>query len=189
MFNKTIALLTLGLIISGLIVFQSSQNIFALSTNAEKNTRLNQDLNESKKAQIIKKIKATNQAQKLETKRLELCKKHETKINEINNKNIEQNQKQITTFHDIENKVKSFYAEKGLTSDKYASAIDRINTTRTFAIATIGASTEITFNCDEASATDPGTTLREMTSTRHDAIKEYKNAIKNLIQVVKGIKA
>lgn len=189
MSTRTKILLTSFLLLIGLSATQAPNITNAISNErAQSTTKEQQDLIENKKAALKQQLlsEKENQIEKLESKRLEICKTHEQKINNINRNNIDQNSKQLETFLKIENNTKKFYEGEGLLADGYEDAIISAEAKYVEAKATIEASGEVSFNCDTANSKNPGGTVRTMTTTRHTALKDYKTAVKDLITIVKN---
>lgn len=139
---------------------------------------------ETELTQRIETIKA-NRAQKLADKRLEVCQKRQAQINQIFANATERSQKQLAVFQAIEEKVKAFYVAKNLTSDGYETAAKNADAKEAAAVAAIGASETVAFDCGTADATKPGSAIKEAMNVRHTALKEYRTAVKDLILAVK----
>lgn len=187
--TRTKNLLILCFLLIGAFVIQTPCTTKAISAErAENITKSQQDTIESKKTVLLQRLQAEKESRvvKLESKRLEVCKTHEQKINSINSKNVEQNSKQLATFLKIENNTKKFYVNKGLSAEGYDSTITAADVKYADAVAAIEASGEINFNCETTDSTNPGSTIKEATTARHVALKEYKTAVKNLILIVKN---
>jgi len=189
MSNRTKILLILCLLLVGLPISQAPNTTKAISAErAESIAENQQNTIEGKKAALVKKLQSEkeNRVTKLESKRLEVCKTHEQKINTLNSKNTEQNKRQLATFLKVENNTKKFYANKGLSAEGYDSAVTAADAKYADAVAAIEASSEVNFNCETTDSTNPGSTIKEVTVVRHTALKEYKTAVKNLITIVKN---
>ncbi len=142
---------------------------------------------EDRKAEIkerLAEIRERNQT-RLEDRRLRACEARQQKINNIFSKATTQNNKQLAVFRRIQEKVEKFYEDKSLLSDDYNDAVTVANDTYAAAAAAIEASAEITFDCSTADGTNPGGVIKEAVSSRHEALKAYRTAVKNLILVVK----
>lgn len=189
MSTRTKILLTSFILLIGALVIQAPNTTNAISNErAQSTTKEQQDLIENKKTALLQRLQAEKESRvvKLESKRLEACKTHEQKINSINSNNVEHNSKQLAVFLKIENNTKKFYVNKDLSAEGYDSAVTTADAKYADAVATIEASGEINFNCDTTDSTNPGSTIKEMTTARHTAIKDYKTAVKNLILIVKN---
>ena len=121
----------------------------------------------------------------LETTRLDACNKREAKINQILSQGTDQSRKHLAVFQKIEERVEAFYTDKKLSADGYDAAVATANEKEGAAIAAIEASTELTFDCDTTDGAKPGEAVKELMKERHDALKAYRTAIKDLILVVK----
>lgn len=142
---------------------------------------------EERKADITQKIEAkqNERTAKLESKRLETCEKRQARINAMFAKATAQNKKQLAVFQSIEEKVKAFYETKNIEVDGYDAAVLNADEKEATAVAAIEASQELTFDCASADATKPGAVVKEAVKLRHEALKAYRTAVKDLILVVK----
>jgi len=123
--------------------------------------------------------------EKLESKRLETCQKRQDKINSIGTKSTEQNKKHLAVFQKIEQNVKNFYVSKNLSAEGYDAAVAAADEKEAIAVANVETSAEVSFDCATTDGAKPGSAIKELMTSRHAALKEYRTAIKNLIQVVK----
>ena len=142
---------------------------------------------ETRKTELKEKFEAAKEARmnKLEDKRLATCEKRASKINDILTRGTTQSQKHLAVFQKIEEKVKQFYVDKNLSADGYDAAVTNADEKEAAAIAAIEASTETTFDCATADGAKPGDAVKELMKARHEALKAYRTAIKDLILVVK----
>lgn len=142
---------------------------------------------EARKAELKAKLEAAKEARmnKLEGKRLEICEKRQTKVNNILARGTEQSRKHLGVFQKIEEKVKQFYVDKNLSAEGYDAAVTNADEKEAAAVAAIEASTETTFDCATTDGAKPGDAVRELMKTRHEALKAYRTAVKDLILVVK----
>ncbi|HCR55557.1 TPA: hypothetical protein DIV49_01160 [Candidatus Saccharibacteria bacterium] len=123
--------------------------------------------------------------EKLAGKRFELCQEREANINRLIDDGVERSKKKLAVFQRIEEAVKSFYVEKGLLAEGYDAAVANADEKEAAAIAAIEAVGQIDFDCSNVESSRPNGVIREAIHTRHDALKEYKTAVRELIQVVK----
>lgn len=142
---------------------------------AERRNKLEQKFEERK----------AKRQEKLEGKRLDICEKRETRINELLQSSAEHAKKKLAVFQRIEEGVKNFYVEKDLNADGYDAAVTNADEKEAAAIAAIDAMAGISFSCDEADGSNPGAVISEAAHARHDALREYKQAVRQLIVVVK----
>ncbi len=142
---------------------------------------------ETEKQALRERFEAAKESRmnKLEDKRLATCEKRSAKINSIIQKGAEQSAKHLAVFQKIEEKVKKFYVDKNRSADGYDAAVANADAKEAAAIAAIEASTELKFDCENADGAKPGDAVKELMKTRHAALKEYRTAVKDLIQVVK----
>ena len=154
-------------------------------TNDEATEPTEQEI-EQHKTEIKERFEARKQerTEKLETKRLDACNKREAKINQILAQGTDQSRKHLAVFQKIEERVEAFYTDKKLSAEGYDAAVANANAKEATAIAAIESSSELTFDCDTTDGAKPGA-VKELMKERHDALKDYRTAIKDLILVVK----
>lgn len=142
---------------------------------------------QERKAAIIEKIeeKKAQQKNKLDTKKQALCEKRASKINLIIDRRITQNEKRFSVFTRIADKTQAFYEEKGYFSENYDALVENVIDKQTAVQAAINVAKETDFICEEQDANHIGTTVKELMAAQKTALKEYKNAIKDLIVDVK----
>lgn len=149
-----------------------------------------QKLNEriaERRAELEQKFEARKQKrqEKLEGKRLEVCEKRETRINELIQSSGEKAKKKLAVFQKIEEGVKNFYDNKGLSAEGYDAAVENADAKEADAIAAIDAMIGLTFTCDDVDGATPGAVITTAAKARNDALKAYKTAVRDLIVVVK----
>lgn len=176
-------------------VFSSSSS--AITESGEKRTEMSEQHTgmttaqhqriEEKKAALQERTDAmkANATKRLETKRLEVCEKRQTKINEIVSRGATQNTKQLAVFQKIEARVIQFATDKNITSDEITAAIAAADEKEAAAIAAIDAAKATTFDCSTTDGANPGSAIKQAMTTRHAALKEYRTSIKDLIVAVK----
>lgn len=142
---------------------------------------------EERKTALREKLTAAKEARanKLEDKRLEACEKRQSKINNVLANGTDQSRKHLAVFQKIEERVKQFYVNKNLTADGYDAAVANADEKEAAAVAAIETSTETTFDCASADGGKPGDAVKDLMKTRHEALKAYRTAVKDLILVVK----
>lgn len=140
-----------------------------------------------RKTEIAQRIEAkkAEKTEKLDQKRLAVCQKRQEKISTIFAKATEQNRLQLAVFQAIEENVKAFYAKHNLTADGYDAALATANEKEATAVAALDVSDATTFDCTTTDNSKPGSVIKEAMTVRHEALKDYRTAIKNLILVVK----
>lgn len=123
---------------------------------------------------------------KLDAARKERCEAREERINKIIGKAAEQSTKQLDVFRKIEDKVVAFYADKQLSADNYDALLTAANEKEAAVQVAIESTEVILLDCEaEGAARELGTLARSSVKTLHEALKEYRTAIKDLIVGVK----
>lgn len=142
---------------------------------AERKTALQEKMTAAKEAR----------ANKLEDRRLATCEKRQAKINSILTRGTDQSRKHLAVFQKIEERVKLFYQNKNLSNEGYDAAVANADEKEAAAIAAIETSTETTFDCANVDGAKPGEAIKDLMKSRHEALKAYRTAVKDLILVVK----
>ena len=188
MTHKRIRLSVAIFALFGMVAFGTAQS-YAQTVDAERTdmSEQQQQAVSDRKAAMQQKLadKKAERTTKLEAKRLEVCEKRQSRINEIISRGTERNTKQLGVFQAIEDKVVKFYEDKNLSSDGYTAALADADAKEAVAVAAIEVSTETTFDCATADGEKPGAVIKQAMVTRHQALKDYRTAIKELIVVVK----
>lgn len=185
--NKKILLFVAFLVVTGVTTLSPYVYAEALDGGRNGMSETQKKNVTERKTRIQEKISTLKEERstKLEAKRLETCQARQQKINDIFNKSTEQNKKQLAVFQKIEANIKQFYIDKKLSIPQYQAVLDSVATKEAIAVASIEVSSEITFDCTTENAAKPGAVIKEVMTTRHNALKEYRTAIKNLILVVR----
>jgi hypothetical protein len=143
---------------------------------------------ETKRAEVRQKVedKKAEVKEKLADKRLDVCKKREVRINAIIDKTAIQAEKHLGVFEKIEDRVKSFYADKHLTVANYDALVAAVDEKHTSAVAAVEELKSNDFSCDTTDATNPSGIMKDLALSKNDALKEYRSALKDLISAVKS---
>lgn len=129
-------------------------------------------------------MKADHKA-KLADKRLEVCNKRADKINQIVTNSVEQSRKNLAVFSSIEQRVEDFYTSKNLSITNYDGLTTAADQKKADAEAALDVAAETQFSCDQTNPTRPGEVVKTLMQTQHQALKDYRTAVKNLIVGVK----
>jgi len=172
----------------GTVVFGATQS-YAQAVDGEHRemSEQQQQTVSDRKAAIKQKLAEKKEARttRLQEKRLEICEKRQARINDIVSRGAQKNTKQLGVFQGIEDKVVKFYEDKKLSSDAYTAALADADAKEAVAVAAIEVSAETRFDCATADGEKPGSVIKQAMLTRHQALKDYRTAIKELIVVVK----
>lgn len=133
--------------------------------------------------------KRLNAAAKLEDAQLKACQKREQNINKILQRIATRSEKQLDVFTKISERTQAFYETKGRTLDNYDQLVETVNTEKAEAEAAVQAvkdrSTE--FACDGTDPKGVASLFKEDLKSQIAALKEYKQAVKDLIVGVKSV--
>jgi hypothetical protein len=129
-------------------------------------------------------MKADHKA-KLADKRLEVCNKRADKINQIVSNSVEQSRKNLDVFAGIEQRVEDFYTSKQLSVANYDALTTAADQKKADAEAALQVAAETSFSCDQTNPAHPGEIIKTLMQTQHQALKDYRTSVKNLIVAVK----
>jgi len=187
MTHKRIRLSVALFALFGALAFSTQSYAQAVDGGREDMSEQQQQTVSDRKAAMQQKLADKKEARttRLQEKRLEICEKRQTTINDIVLRGTQKNTKQLGVFQGIEDKVVAFYEDKKLSSDAYTAALADADAKQAVAVAAIEVSAETTFDCATADGEKPGAVIKQAMLTRHQALKDYRTAIKELIVVVK----
>lgn len=126
---------------------------------------------------------------KLESKKLEVCKKKQDVMKNTMIRMGDRASKHIAWLDSVFTKVKTFYSEKGLVVSNYDELVSNVETARTAAVSsqTQLSQYQTEFNCE---GDDPKAVIEDF-KTQHqsqvDAIKAYKESLKTLVTAIKAV--
>jgi hypothetical protein len=123
---------------------------------------------------------------KLTQAKLRLCEAREKNINTIMNRAITRGQNQIRLFGTIAERVKTFYADKGITLENYDALIAAIDEAKTAAEADLDTLKALDFNCDSDDPRSEVEAFKAGMEEIRSSLKDYRTAVKNLIVGVKS---
>lgn len=133
--------------------------------------------------------KRLNTAIKLEDAKLKACQKREQKINKIFQRIATRGEKQMDVFTKISERTQAFYETKGRTLDNYEALVAAVETEKTEAEAAVQAVKDRSeeFQCDGTDPKGVASLFKEDLKSQITALKEYKQAVKELIVGVKSV--
>lgn len=124
---------------------------------------------------------------KLQGSSLEKCQTRENAINNVMARIVDRAQKQNTVIESIQQKVQNFYTEKNITISNYDDLIANIEAKK--AVATTAMNTvrtmNGTFGCSNEDPKGVATQFKSQASVQAGAIKEYKDAVHELVVAIK----
>lgn len=124
---------------------------------------------------------------KPDSKQLAFCQKHEQGIDKIMQRIGVRGDNHIALIGKIADNVEAYYKAKNLSVANYDELVAAVNSTKATAQSAVDAANQAKgqFSCDgdpAGSATD----FKTLVQARNDAIKSYRDAVKQLIQAVKA---
>lgn len=126
---------------------------------------------------------------KLEDKKLEICKKRESAINKSMQNISDRRNKQLEFLNKVSERTQTFYSDKQLSLANYDALVADVNAKKAAAeqaIDTLKAST-VEFKCDGSDPKGLGEAHKAARQPVIDALKDYKQSVKNLITGVKSV--
>lgn len=124
---------------------------------------------------------------KLDENRKNTCEKRVTRIIRIMENAAAQGTKNQQVFDKISERVQKFYADKGLSVANYDALVADVNAKKEAASVAIKAVQDNkTFNCDSDNPVGKIDAFNGQVRAMHQALKDYRTAIKNLIVAVKS---
>lgn len=124
---------------------------------------------------------------KLDEKRKQTCEKRVATINRIMTNAATQGTNHLSVFDKISERVQKFYADKGLNVANYSALVAEVNAKKAAATAAIKAVQDgKTFSCDGDNPVGKIDAFNGQIRAMHQALKDYRTAIKNLIVAVKS---
>lgn len=127
----------------------------------------------------------TRQA-KLSEAKLKLCEAREKNITTIMNRAITRAQNQVKLFDTIAERVKTFYADKGIVLDNYDELVAAIATAKADVESDIEVLKTLSFSCDSDDPRAEVEAFKEGLENIRHSLKDYRTAVKNLIVGVKS---
>lgn len=126
---------------------------------------------------------------RLADKKLENCKKRETKINNIMSRIADRGQKQLDLFTKISDRTQKFYTEKGKVLSNYDDLVADVNAKKAAAQTAVDTikSTIVTFKCDGTDPKGAAQSFKAAQRSEIEALKAYKTSVKHLIVGVKSV--
>jgi hypothetical protein len=123
--------------------------------------------------------------ERLEGVRLARCENREQRINQHLDRSVDNATRHLQVIQKIEEGIKKFYTDKSLTAEGYDAALATADEKEADAIAALEVLKEVEFDCSSADAEKPADAIKNIVHERHDALKAYRTAVKDLLLVVK----
>jgi len=125
-------------------------------------------------------------ATKLSGERKQRCESKEAKINQMLDKRTAAAQRHFDTFKSIQDRLTTFVADKNLDVENAAALELIMNDAQTAAQAAITAASSVEFACKDADASSPGHIIMDEIVTAKQALKEYRQAVRDYAIAVKA---
>lgn len=144
---------------------------------------------EEKKKEADAKIeeKKTQAEQKRTEVKEKACQNREKIITNTMERIVSSEQKKLENITTISEKTQTYYTTKKLSLANYEELVGLINEKKTAAENAITAvSSTGSFSCDSTSPRESITTFKENRKVAIEALKSYRDAVKNLVQAVRS---
>lgn len=143
---------------------------------------------QARRAELKQKIETTRTERKTELveKRLELCQERQVKINQLVASSAKIGRERLARIQKVESNVKDFYNRQALTSSEYLAATALVDEKEAIAIAAVEVAESQQFDCTKVDGDNPSGELKTLRVARHDALNNYRDSTKQLIQIVKA---
>jgi TolA-binding protein len=127
----------------------------------------------------------TRQA-KLSDAKLRLCEAREKNITTIMNRAITRAQNQVKLFDTIAERVKAFYADKGIVLTNYDELVAAIDQAKAHVESDIEVLKTLSFSCDSEDPKAEVEAFKEGLKNIRQSLQDYRTAVKDLIVGVKS---
>lgn len=143
---------------------------------------------EQRRSELKQEIESSRAARKTELtdKRLELCQQRQSKINELLAGSAKVGRERLTHIQSVKAKVKDFYTRKNLTSSEYDAALAVVDEKEAAAVAAVEVVETQKFDCAKVDGSKPSGEIKTMHEAKHSALNDYRDSVKQLIQIVKA---
>jgi hypothetical protein len=171
------------------LAHEGSDDKLAATTDVKQEDKQTEQQKEAdRKAQVEKlKVQIEDKKGKLEASKLKVCKTRENKITDLRKGLNTRRGNNLNTLNTIFDRVQAFYQTKNLSVSNYDALVATVNQKKDAATAAVNilSSDSQSFNCDGTDPLGNGETFRTDHQKAVAALKEYKTALKALIEAVK----
>lgn len=142
---------------------------------------------EARKAELQEKMsqKVAERKVKLEGRRLAQCQNRQATINKLMDTSVTNGQARLQRIQRFEEGIKKFYTEQALTSESYDAVLLTVDEKEAQAIAVLDTTAAQDFDCTVVDGATPAAELRSLRESKHLALKEYRDSVKELLRVVR----
>lgn len=143
---------------------------------------------ETRRAELKQRLETARSERKAELsdKRLELCQQRQDKINQLIAASAKFGRERLTHIQNVEARVKEFYSRKNLASTEYDAALSVVDEKEALATAAVEVVESQTFECTKVDGSKPSGEIKSLHETKHQALNDYRDSLKQLIQIVKA---
>lgn len=124
---------------------------------------------------------------KLQGKNLESCQNRETVMNNVMARIGDRGQKQTDAIRLINEKVQTFYLNKGVSVENYDALNAKVEESKALALAAMNSVRNMngSFDCKGDNPKGVATQFKSQASAQSEAIKNYRNAVHDLVVAIK----
>lgn len=157
------------------------------TTNADKQARI-QAAREKAQALLEAQKQQRQEARqaKLNEAKLKLCEAREKNITSIMNRAITRAQNQVKLFDTIAERVKAFYADKGVVLANYDELVAAIDQAKAEVESDIEVLKTLSFSCDSDDPKAEVEAFKDGLENIRQSLKDYRTTVKDLIVGVKS---
>jgi len=136
-------------------------------------------------------LEAKKHMAKLTERKLAMCQKRERVVKQIMNRIVTRGERHLEVFNKISERVQAFYTDKGKTLDNYNELVSDVGAKKTNAEAALDAikADAEAFKCDDNNPKGVGSAFKTDLKAAHQALKEYRTSIKDLLVGVKSVQS
>lgn len=140
-----------------------------------------------KRKQEIEKRKE-EQRKKLDARKLERCKARENRIVNLMTRMSNRGEKQLSLIDQTSKRTQDFYVKKNLNLAGYPTALADVQARQAAAKVAVDAvkTAKPTFKCDGTDPKHVVQTYQDLVKKQNEALKNYRDSVKRLIQLVKA---
>ena len=123
-----------------------------------------------------------NSEARVDVRREDRCERQENIVKRIFNNSADRTARHIKLFSKIQNRVEAFYTNKNLSVSNYQGLVDIANQKKQLAENASHALKDQSLNCRLEGGN--AQQLRDILKTAHQAVKDYRTSIKNLLAAI-----
>ncbi len=150
-------------------------------------TAANNDEFNKRRAEMRQRLDSIKQnvQEKLQGQRLQVCQQRQAKVNQTLDKITANARRQLLVVSTVQLRVENFYKDKKMSVANYDQLAQTANAKRQAAEGVFDAVNGVNFDCQAQDGRNVGQNVKEVVSGERQALKEYRQAVKDLLLAVK----